>query len=254
MTLSMDFNDDGIIRQEELDEFCNFYQTLEDGTYYDLSDESCDIVCFDVNDDGIINRYDYYLLYDMVYNEASPEIINVPDLTGDGYFGYEDLQPFWNRINEAADPNKWIWIYNHDINRDGIVDANDYIPDSLNYYANPPFLSENHHLYMDKNRNGCIDESDAAWFQFAYEHYGDMDWDHAFKRTLTMDANTNLNLNGCALYVGESMSFTTDILSFCSEVEGAELNINSGRLETGNNLVFRTASLDGWDGITGQNM
>lgn len=97
------------------------------------------------------------------------------------------------------------------------------------------------------------------------EQYGDMDWDHAFKRTLTMNANgkfnwslnlhdTNLNLNGCALYVGESMSFTTDIPSFWSNGEGAELNINGGRLETGNNLVFRTASPDGWDGITGQNM
>lgn len=263
--LSMDLNDDGIITQEELDEFCNFYTSLDDGTYYDLSDESCDIDCFDVNNDGIINRYDYYLLYDMVYNEASPEIVNIPDLTGDGYFGYEDLQPFWDRINEAADSNKWIWIYNHDMNRDSIVDANDYIPDSLNYYANPPLPSENYHLYMDKNGNGCIDESDAAWFQSAYEQYGDMEWDHAFKRTLTMDANgkfnwslnlhdTNLNLNGCALYVGESMSFTTDIPSFWSDGEGAELNINSGRLETGNNLVFRTASPDGWDGITGQNM
>ena len=132
--LSMDLNDDGVITQKELDEFCNFYQTLENGTYYDLSDESCDIDCFDVNDDGIINRYDYYLLYDMVYNEASPEIVNIPDLTSDGYFGYEDLQPFWDRINEAADSNKWIWIYNHDMNRDGVVDANDYILDSLNYY------------------------------------------------------------------------------------------------------------------------
>lgn len=263
--LSMDFDDDGIITQEEFDEFCNFYQTLDDGTYYDMSDENCDIDCFDVNDDGIINRYDYYILYDMVYNEASPEIVNVPDLTGNIYFGYEDLQLFWDRINEATDSNKWIWIYNHDMNRDGIVDANDCIPDLLNYYANPPLPSENYHLYMDKNGNGCIDESDVAWFQFAYEQYGDMDWDHAFKRTLTMNANgkfnwslnlhdTNLNLNGCALYVGESMSFTTDIPSFWSNGEGAELNINGGRLETGNNLVFRTASPDGWDGITGQNM
>ena len=161
--LSMDFDDDGIITQEEFDEFCNFYQTLDDGTYYDMSDENCDIDCFDVNDNGIINRYDYYLLYDMVYNEASPEIVNVPDLTGNIYFGYEDLQLFWDRINEATDSNKWIWIYNHDMNRDGIVDANDYIPDLLNYYANLPLPSENYHLYMDKNGNGCIDEFDVAW-------------------------------------------------------------------------------------------
>ena len=66
--------------------------------------------------------------------------------------------------------------------------------------------------------------------------------------------DTNLNLNGCALYVGDSMSFTTDIPSFWSNGKGAELNICGGRLETGNNLVFRTASPDGWDGTTGQNM
>lgn len=118
---------------------------------------------------------------------------------------------------------------------------------------------------MDKNGNGCIDNSDVAWFQAAYDLYGDLDWDHAFKRTLTLNANgkfnwslnlhdTNLNLNGCALYVGDSMSFTTDIPSFWSNGKGAELNICGGRLETGNNLVFRTASPDGWDGTTGQNM
>ena len=85
--------------------------------------------------------------------------------------------------------------------------------------------------------------SDVAWFQAAYDLYGDLDWDHAFKRTLTLNANgkfnwslnlhdTNLNLNGCALYVGDSMSFTTDIPSFWSNGKGAELNIM--RRTTGN--------------------
>ena len=263
--LSMDLNDDGIITQEELDEFCAFYTNLDDNSPYDLSDESADIDYFDVNDDGIINRYDYYLMYDLVYNERSPEIVNIPDLTDDGIFDINDLQPFWNRISEANDPDKWIWVYNHDMNRDGIVNSDDFITERLDYYGNPPLPSGNYHSYMDKNGNGCIDESDVAWFQAAYNLYGDLDWDQAFKRTLTLDANgkfnwslnlhdTNLNLNGCALYVGDSMSFTTDIPKFWDNGDGAELNINGGYLETGNNLVFRTASPDGWDGTAGQNM
>ena len=263
--LSMDLNDDGQITQEELDEFCAFYTDLSEGEFYDLSNESADIDYFDVNDDGIINRYDYYLMYDLVYNNRSSEIVNIPDLTGDGIFDINDLQPFWDRISTASDPNKWIWIYNHDMNRDGIVNIDDYITEKLDYYANPPLPSEKYQSYMDKNGNGCIDNSDVAWFQAAYDLYGDLDWDHAFKRTLTLNANgkfnwslnlhdTNMNLNGCALYVGDSMSFTTDIPSFWSNGKGAELNICGGRLETGNNLVFRTASPDGWDGTTGQNM
>ncbi len=263
--LSMDLNDDGQITQEELDEFCAFYTDLSEGEFYDLADESADIDYFDVNDDGIINRYDYYLMYDLVYNERSPEIVNIPDLTGDGIFDINDLQPFWNRISTANDPDKWIWVYNHDMNRDGIVNIDDYITEKLDYYGNPPFPSEKYQSYMDKNGNGCIDSSDVAWFQAAYDLYGDLDWDHAFKKTLTLNANgkfnwslnlhdTDLNLNGYALYVGDSMSFTTDIPSFWSNGEGAELNICGGRLETGNNLVFRTASPDGWDGTTGQNM
>ena len=204
-------------------------------------------------------------MYDLVYNQRSPEVVNIPDLTGDGLFTDADLQPFWDRINEAANPDKWIWIYNHDMNRDGIVDINDYIIEKLNYYGNPVPQSAEYKSYMDKNGNGSIDNSDAAWFQAAYNQYGELDCDRAFKRTLTMNANgkfnwslnlhdTNLNLNGCALYVGDSMSFTTDILSFWSDGEGAYLNINGGRLETGNNLVFRTASPDGWNGNAGQTM
>ncbi len=76
-------------------------------------------------------------MYDLVYNRRSPEVVNIPDLTGDGLFTDADLQPFWDRINEAANPDKWIWIYNHDMNRDGIVDINDYIIEKLNYYGNP---------------------------------------------------------------------------------------------------------------------
>lgn len=263
--LSMDANDDGIITQEELDNFCTFYTNLEDEQFFDLSHETADIDFFDVNDDGIINRYDYYLMYDLVYNQRSPEVVNVPDLNGDGLFDETDLPMFWERINEAANPDKWIWIYNHDMNRDGIVDINDYIEEKLNYYGNPATPNAEFSSYMDKNGNGSIDSYDVEWFKAAYEQYGELECDRAFKRTLTMDDNgkfnwslnlhdTNLNLNGHALYIGDSMSFTTDIPAFWNDGKGAELNINGGRLETGNNLIFRTASPNGWNGNAGQNL
>lgn len=263
--ISMDANDDGVITQEELNNFCKFYENLAEGQSYDLSNESADIDFFDINDDGIINRYDYYLMYDLVYNQRSPEVVNVPDLNDDGMFTEADLPMFWDRINEAANPDKWIWIYNHDMNRDGIVDKNDYIAEKLNYYGNPATPTVAYNSYMDKNGNGSVDSYDVDWFKAAYEQYGELECDRAFKRTLTMDANgkfnwslnlhdTNLNLNGHALYIGDSMSFTTDIPAFWKDGEGAELNINGGRLETGNNLVFRTASPNGWDDNAGQNL
>lgn len=155
--LSMDTNDDGIITQEELDNFCTFYTNLEDGQFFDLSHETANIDFFDVNDDGIINRYDYYLMYDLIYNQRSPEVVNVPDLNGDGLFDETDLPMFRERINEAANSDKWIWIYNHDMNRDGIVDINDYIEEKLNYYGNPATPNAEFSSYMDKNGNGSID-------------------------------------------------------------------------------------------------
>ena len=118
---------------------------------------------------------------------------------------------------------------------------------------------------MDKDDSGTIDNADVAWFSAAYKASGDLDWDHAFKRTLIMQESgafqgslnlhdTDLNLNGCSLYVGDCMSFTTDIPKFWSGNQGATLNISNGYLEVSNNLVFRTASPDGWGGNAGQNM
>ena len=49
------------------------------------------------------------------------------------------------------------------------------------------------------------------------------------------------------------MSFTTDMPQFWSG-NGATLDINGGALLIENNLVFRTASPDGWGGNTGQLM
>lgn len=98
------------------------------------------------------------------------------------------------------------------MNRDGIVDENDNDANMLNYYAAMQGRIENYYEYMDKDDSGTIDETDVAWFSAAYKASGDLDLDHAFKRTLIIqesDAfqgslnlhNTDLNLNGCSLYV-----------------------------------------------------
>ena len=142
-------------------------------------------------------------------------------------------------------------------------DYNDGI-DLINAAAQKRGRSDNYYAYMDKDDSGTIDNADVAWFSAAYKASGDLDWDHAFKRTLIMQESgafqgslnlhdTDLNLNGCSLYVGDCMSFTTDIPKFWSGNQGATLNISNGYLEVSNNLVFRTASPDGWGGNAGQN-
>ena len=255
--LSMDLKDEnGIVGQEELDIFCSLYDSLESGSFYDVSG----IRDYDINDDGVLNLYDYKLLYDMLCGYDNNQIVNIPDMTGDGYFTIEDLSSFLDYLYSDD-----AYLYNHDMNRDGIVDENDNDANMLNYYAVMQGRTENYYEYMDKDDSGTIDEADVAWFSAAYSASGDLDWDHAFKRTLIMQESgafqgslnlhdTDLNLNGCSLYVGDCMSFTTDIPKFWSGNQGATLNISNGYLEVSNNLVFRTASPDGWGGNAGQNM
>lgn len=255
--LSMDLKDEnGIVDQEELDIFCSLYDSLESGSFYDVSG----IRDYDINDDGVLNLYDYKLLYDMLCGYDNNQIVNIPDMTGDGYFTIEDLSSFLDYLYSDD-----AYLYNHDMNRDGIVDENDNDANMLNYYAAMQGRTENYYEYMDKDDSGTIDEADVAWFSAAYSASGDLDWDHAFKRTLIMQESgafqgslnlhdTDLNLNGCSLYVGDCMSFTTDIPKFWSGNQGATLNISNGYLEVSNNLVFRTASPDGWGGNAGQNM
>ena len=255
--LSMDLKDEnGIVDQEELDIFCSLYDSLESGSFYDVSG----IRDYDINDDGVLNLYDYKLLYDMLFGYDNNQIVNIPDMTGDGYFTIEDLSSFLDYLYSDD-----AYLYNHDMNRDGIVDENDNDANMLNYYAAMQGRTENYYEYMDKDDSGTIDEADVAWFSAAYSASGDLDWDHAFKRTLIMQESgafqgslnlhdTDLNLNGCSLYVGDCMSFTTDIPKFWSGNQGATLNISNGYLEVSNNLVFRTASPDGWGGNAGQNM
>ena len=204
--LSMDLKDEnGIVDQEELDIFCSLYDSLESGSFYDVSG----IRDYDINDDGVLNLYDYKLLYDMLCGYDNNQIVNIPDMTGDGYFTIEDLSSFLDYLYSDD-----AYLYNHDMNRDGIVDENDNDANMLNYYAAMQGRTENYYEYMDKDDSGTIDEADVAWFSAAYSASGDLDWDHAFKRTLIMQESgafqgslnlhdTDLNLNGCSLYVGK---------------------------------------------------
>ena len=242
---SMDADGDNIISPADLKAFCDFYNHLADDEYYELPQN---VQNLDINLDGVINDTDYLLLMDAGAGE-------------------EELAAFKAEVDSARDVNSWVYIYNHEFTGDIIVNKDDYNDgiDLINAAAQKRGRSDNYYAYMDKDDSGTIDNADVAWFSAAYKASGDLDWDHAFKRTLIMQESgafqgslnlhdTDLNLNGCSLYVGDCMSFTTDIPKFWSGNQGATLNINGGELLIENNLVFRTASPDGWGGNAGQNM
>lgn len=242
---SMDADGDNIISPADLKAFCDFYNHLADDEYYELPQN---VQNLDINLDGVINDTDYLLLMDAGAGE-------------------EELAAFKAEVDSARDVNSWVYIYNHEFTGDIIVNKDDYNDgiDLINAAAQKRGRSDNYYAYMDKDDSGTIDNADVAWFSAAYKASGDLDWDHAFKRTLIMQESgafqgslnlhdTDLNLNGCSLYVGDCMSFTTDIPKFWSGNQGATLNISNGYLEVSNNLVFRTASPDGWGGNAGQNM
>ena len=242
---SMDADGDNIISPADLKAFCDFYDHLADDEYYELPQN---VQNLDINLDGVINDTDYLLLMDAGAGE-------------------EELAAFKAEVDSARDVNSWVYIYNHEFTGDIIVNKDDYNDgiDLINAAAQKRGRSDNYYAYMDKDDSGTIDNADVAWFSAAYKASGDLDWDHAFKRTLIMQESgafqgslnlhdTDLNLNGCSLYVGDCMSFTTDIPKFWSGNQGATLNINGGELLIENNLVFRTASPDGWGGNAGQLM
>ena len=242
---SMDADGDNIISPADLKAFCDFYDHLADDEYYELPQN---VQNLDINLDGVINDTDYLLLMDAGAGE-------------------EELAAFKAEVDSARDVNSWVYIYNHEFTGDIIVNKDDYNDgiDLINAAAQKRGRSDNYYAYMDKDDSGTIDNADVAWFSAAYKASGDLDWDHAFKRTLIMQESgafqgslnlhdTDLNLNGCSLYVGDCMSFTTDIPKFWSGNQGATLNISNGYLEVSNNLVFRTASPDGWGGNAGQLM
>ena len=240
---SMDADGDNVISQDDLEAFCEFYENLGDEEY-ELPQYIQDL---DINLDGVINDYDYKLLEDSGASE-------------------DELADFNSELSGVRQSDTWVYIYNHEMTGDVIVNKEDYEQGlaKINAYAQKRGRSENYFEYMDKNNSGTIENADVSWFSEAYATYGDLDWDHAFKRNLKVLAggvfpysfnlhDTNLDLNGQTISVADCMSFTTDMPQFWSG-NGATLDINGGKLLIQNNLVFRTASPDGWGGNTGQLM
>lgn len=225
----MDTNGDGQISYNEKTDFLQFYT--------DLGDEQIDISSmgasnYDINNDGIINFNDYVDLY---YSGVSED----------------DLESYSYYIFESDEGKEIAMYYNYDLDNNGIIESADQ--SLVNYYASLRDTSENYFEYMDKDDNGTIEMADVVWFSSAYANYGDLDWDHAFKRNMKVLESgvfphsfnlhdTNLDLNGCEILVNDCMSFTTDMPQFWSGNKGATLDINGGYLDVCNNLVFRTAA------------
>lgn len=249
---SMDADGDNVISQADLDKFCDFYNSLGDDKYYELSQYVQDL---DINKDGVINDTDYKILEESGASE-------------------DELANFKSELDSARTVNSEVYVYNHEMTGDVIVDKEDFEKglDKINRDALKCGRSENYFEYMDKDDNGTIENDDVSWFTEAYKAYGDLDWDHAFKRNMKVLASgefpysfnlhdTNLDLNGQTISVADCMSFTTDMPQFWKDtdsdvenIKGANLDIHGGTLLIQNNLVFRTASPDGWDGNTGQLM
>ena len=249
---SMDLDDDGKIDQAELLDAQNAINSASES-----QQDANAAYIYDLNGDACINHLDMYIMASFVGYDSS-EISDL-DFNGNGIIDEEDLNSYISIIYQSMD----VYWYNLDLNHNGVIDEND--AEFLEAAAKLRGPSDNYYAYMDKNDSGTIDNADVEWFSAAYKASGDLDWDHAFKRTLIMQESgafqgslnlhdTDLNLNGCSLYVGDCMSFTTDIPKFWSGNQGATLNISNGYLEVSNNLVFRTASPDGWGGNAGQNM
>ena len=243
---SMDHDGDGIVGDADWDYFYRLYEELDENEFYDMN--QLDIYQYDLDNNGVINYYDLQLKQkDTGATEA-------------------ELADFASIVKSARDYESPVFVYNHYYTNDGKVDAEDYNEgiDKINEQIKLRDRSSNYYEYMDKDNSGIIDDFDINWFSDAQPETGSLDWDHAFKRNLTMLSDgmfpysfnlhdTNFDLNGCALYVADCMSFTTDIPQFWSG-NGATLDINGGALLIENNLVFRTASPDGWGGNTGQLM
>ena len=255
---AMDSNGDGVISQDELNAFQDFYVNLGE-EQIDISEMNG--LYYDINYDCIINYNDYLILYGYFagYFERPA---SVPDFNGNGILNESDTADYFTYIFEG-EGSEIAMNYNYDLDHNGIIDTNDQ--SMLEYYAGKRDASVNFYSYMDKNCNGEIDEYDVQWFAEAYAQYGYLNADSAYKKSLTMYdsgyfygslnlSDTNLNLNGCDLYIGDCVSFTTNNPQFWSGGQGATLNINGGELIVNNNLVFRTASPDGWNCNAGQNL
>ena len=243
---SMDHDEDGMVSDADWDYFYRLYEELGEDEFYDMN--QLDMYQYDLDNNGVINYYDLQLKQkDTGATEA-------------------ELADFASVVKSARDYESPAFVYNHYYTNDGKVDAEDYNEgiDKINEQIKLRDRSSNYYEYMDKDNSGIIDDFDINWFSDAQPETGSLDWDHAFKRNLKMLSggmfpysfnlhDTNFDLNGCILYVADCMSFTTDMPQFWSG-NGATLNVNSGTLLIENNLVFRTASPDGWEGSTGQLM
>ena len=247
---SIDLNGNGIIDQEELLQAQDVINSASES-----QQDANAAYIYDLNGDAYINHLDMQIMESLIGYDSS-EISDL-DFNGNGVIDEEDLNSYISIIYQSMD----VYWYNLDLNHNGVIDEND--AEFLEAAAKLRGPSDNYYAYMDKDDSGTIDNADVEWFSAAYKASGDLDWDHAFKRTLIMQESgafqgslnlhdTDLNLNGCSLYVGDCMSFTTDIPKFWSGNQGATLNISNGYLEVSNNLVFRTASPDGWGGNAGQ--
>lgn len=241
---SMDHDGDGIVSDADWEYFYRLYEELEENEFYDMSQS--DMYQYDLDNNGVINYYDLQLKQaDTSATEA-------------------ELTDFANVVDSAREYQTYAFIYNHYYTNDGKVDMDDYNEgiDKINEQICLRDRSDNYYEYMDKYpEDGSIEADDVAWFEEAYD--GDLYWDHAFKRNITVLESgkfnyslnlhdTNLDMNGQSIYVGDCMSFTTDMPQFWDGTNGATLDIHGGYLEITNNLVFRTASPDGWSGNAGQ--
>lgn len=250
--ITFDMDGDGHINQEEYDYYFDYYSNFSDEMIEATAASFCD-----VNGDGVINYNDMRNLINY-YNDLAEAPASVPDFNGNGILDEKDIDLFMEYISTEE-----VMWFNLDLNNNGYVEASDI--DLYNDFVYLRDRSENYFEYMDKNDDGTIANYDVNWFKKAYEDNGIQESDRAYKKSIIMYESgkfngslnlhdTNLDLNGCALYVGDCMSFTTDIPEFWSGGEGAYLDINGGYLEVYNNLVFRTASPDGWGGNAGQTM
>ena len=259
---TMDVDGDGVVSQDDLDEFCSFYEDLDE-TEYVLPGM---ILNIDVNRDAVINDVDREIFAEIVKTSSNPSGYVLPDLANnDGVFTTDDLDIFNSYLDDARVYESWVYLYNHEMTGDIYVNADDFSDgiDNINSAAQKRARSANYYEYMDKDSDGDIDSDDSSWFNAAYTT--DVNWDYAFKRSIKVLENgyfpyslnlhdTNLDLNGNELHVEDCMSFTTDVPSFWSNDQGAVLDINGGYLEIMNNLVFRTASPDGWTAQPRQKM
>ncbi|MDE6088105.1 MAG: hypothetical protein K2G25_06935, partial [Oscillospiraceae bacterium] len=254
---SLDLNGDGMIDGNEQFSAREMIQDWSKSDQIEVTRAWNEAQKYDLNGDFVINNTDFKLIGSWIGADAS-EVSDL-DTNRNGIIDAEDVESFISAVYSSTD----VYLYNLDLNHNGFIDEDD-----LNYLDAVSSLKESrgeYHEYMDKDANGEITNDDYAWFVGAYDTYGDLDWDHAFKKNITVLESgyfpyslnlhdTNLDLNGCALFIGDCMSFTTDIPIFWENGAGAELNINGGMLSVQNNLVFRTASPDGWTGNAGQTM